>query len=103
MFDQMSRLPYRTFGSVWTHPKTWTRLRSVAQRRLVVLAAEHLLYGDNEGMSKRCDIVYTRRRSGQPVLAARDGHDSKHKRPLFRSGDILIRRGAASIRANSGM
>ncbi|MGG5171266.1 AlbA family DNA-binding domain-containing protein [Pseudarthrobacter sp. J1738] len=66
-----------------------------------VLAAEHQLLPD-EGVSKRFGIVYLRRRSSQPVLAALDGHVPNQKKPLFRSGDILIRRGAASIRANSG-
>lgn len=68
----------------------------------IVLAAEHLLREDDEGISKRYGIVYMGRRSSQPVLAALDGHGTNDKRPLFRSGDILIRRGAASIRANSG-
>jgi hypothetical protein len=36
------------------------------------------------------------------VLAALDGQITNDRPPLFRSGDILIRRGAASIRANSG-
>ncbi|MEV8150435.1 ATP-binding protein [Arthrobacter sp. NPDC080073] len=68
----------------------------------IVLAAEHLLVEDGERESKRYGIVYLARRSIQPVLAAQDGHIANSKSPLFRSGDILIRRGAASIRANSG-
>lgn len=66
-----------------------------------VLAAEHELDEDDGGNSKRYGIVYFARRSAQPVLAALDGQIASDK-PLFRSGDILIRRGAASIRANSG-
>jgi hypothetical protein len=68
----------------------------------VVLAAEHVLTQEDESESKRYGIVYLRRRSIQPVLAALDGQITHDKPPLFRSGDILIRRGAASIRANSG-
>lgn len=68
----------------------------------VVTAAEHLLDEAQIGISKRYGIIHVRRRSSQPVLAAVDGHVSSEKKPLFRSGDILIRRGAASIRANSG-
>ena len=67
-----------------------------------VLAAEHTLTEDGESESKRFGIVHFRRRSAQPVLVAQDGQITNDKPPLFRSGDILIRRGAASIRANSG-
>jgi Putative DNA-binding domain len=67
-----------------------------------VLAAEHTLTEDGESESKRFGIVHFRRRSTQPVLAALDGQITNDKPPLFRPGDILIRRGAASIRANSG-
>jgi hypothetical protein len=68
----------------------------------IVLAAEHVLTQDDGSDSKRYGIVYFRRRSAQPVLAALEGQITNDKPPLFRSGDILIRRGAASIRANSG-
>lgn len=67
-----------------------------------VLAAEHSFTGEGESEAKRYGIVYLRRRSAQPVLAALDGQITSERPPLFRSGDILIRRGAASIRANSG-
>lgn len=36
------------------------------------------------------------------MLAALDGQITNDRPPLFRSSDILIRRGATSIRANSG-
>lgn len=45
-------------------------------------------------------MVHFLRRAAQPVLAAQDGQVGNSL--LFRSGDILIRRGAQSIRANSG-
>ncbi|MDA8216883.1 MAG: ATP-binding protein [Dehalococcoidales bacterium] len=67
-----------------------------------VLAAEHLLTDDGETTPKRYGIVHLRRRSTQPILAALDGQIANDRPPLFRAGDILIRRGAASIRANSG-
>lgn len=67
----------------------------------IVVAAEYELQGDGDSESKRFGIVYLGRRSSQPVLAAIDGNLPNGK-AQFRSGDILIRRGAASIRANSG-
>jgi hypothetical protein len=67
-----------------------------------VLAAEHILVEPGKNQERRYGIVYFRRRFAQPVLAAQDGQITNNKPPLFRSGDILIRRGAASIRANSG-
>lgn len=68
----------------------------------LVVAAEHFLTELGDSEPKRFGIVYLRRRFAQPVLAAVDGHVLNQKQPLFRSGDILVRRGAASIRANSG-
>ena len=68
----------------------------------LVLAAEHILVQDDGGTSKRFGIIYFRRRASQPVLAAIDGQTADDRQAIFRSGDILIRRGAASIRANSG-
>ena len=68
----------------------------------MVLAAEHLLAEEGESEQRRYGMVYLRRRAAQPVLAAQDGQITNDRPPLFRSGDILIRRGAASIRANSG-
>jgi hypothetical protein len=68
----------------------------------IVVAAEHALVESGTDEEKRYGIVHFRRRFAQPVLAALDGQIANDKRPLFRSGDILIRRGAASIRANSG-
>jgi hypothetical protein len=67
----------------------------------VLLAAEHDLAPVGEISVRRFGIIYFRRRMSQPVLAAIDGNLSAAP-PLFRSGDILIRRGAQSIRANSG-
>jgi hypothetical protein len=68
----------------------------------IVVAAEHTLVESGADEQKRYGIVHFQRRFAQPVLAALDGHVPNGKSPLFRSGDILIRRGAASIRANSG-
>lgn len=68
----------------------------------IVVAAEHTLVDSGADEEKRYGIVHFQRRFAQPVLAALDGHVPNDKSPLFRSGDILIRRGAASIRANSG-
>ena len=68
----------------------------------LVLAAEHTLVEPGETEAKRFGIVHIRRHFAQPVLAAVDGHVPHKKQPLFRSGDILVRRGAASIRANAG-
>jgi hypothetical protein len=68
----------------------------------IVVAAEHTLVESGANEEKRYGIVHFRRRFAQPVLAALDGHVPNDKSPVFRSGDILIRRGAASIRANSG-
>ncbi len=67
-----------------------------------ILAAEHVLVEDGESDERRYGIIYFGRRSTQPVLAALDGQITSDRPPLFRAGDILIRRGAASIRANAG-
>ena len=68
----------------------------------IEVAAEHILVESGANEEKRYGIIHFRRRFAQPVLAALDGQITNDKPPLFRSGDILIRRGAASIRANSG-
>jgi hypothetical protein len=80
-----------------------TAIRNAVEKYIdgefAVIAAEHELAGD-DGLVRRCGIVHFLRRTAQPVLAAMDGQ--LNGRQLFRSGDILIRRGARSIRANSG-
>jgi hypothetical protein len=68
----------------------------------IAVAAEHTLVESGTNEEKRYGIIHFRRRLAPPVLAAKDGQITNDKPPLFRSGDILIRRGAASIRANSG-
>lgn len=68
----------------------------------IVVAAEHTVLEPGSNDAKRYGMIYFRRRFAQPVLAALDGQITNDRPPLFRSGDILIRRGAASIRANSG-
>jgi hypothetical protein len=68
----------------------------------IVVAAEHALVESGTAEEKRYGMIHFRRRFVQPVLAALDGQIKNDRPPLFRSGDILIRRGAASIRANSG-
>jgi hypothetical protein len=68
----------------------------------IVAAAEHKLADPVTGEEKRYGMIHFRRRFAQPVLAALDGQITNDKPVVFRSGDILIRRGAASIRANSG-
>ncbi len=65
-----------------------------------VLAAVHELTDPGDNQTREYGIIYFRRRSSQPVVAAKQGDDS-NGRQHFRSGDIFIRRGAASIRANS--
>jgi hypothetical protein len=68
----------------------------------IVVAAEHTLVESGASEEKRYGMIHFRRRFAQPVLAALDGQITNDRPALFRSGDILIRRGAASIRANSG-
>jgi hypothetical protein len=83
-----------------------TVIRSAVEKYIdgdfIVVAAEHILVEPGANEEKRYGIIHFRRRFAQPVLAAQDGQITNDKPPLFRSGDILIRRGAASIRANSG-
>lgn len=67
----------------------------------IVLAAEHEMPDPGDTQTKRYGIIHFRRRTTQPVLAAKAG-DIPNSSPLFRSGEIFIRRGAASTRANSG-
>lgn len=80
-----------------------TAIRNAVEKYIdgefTVAAAEHEL-SEDDGVVKRYGVVHFVRRAAQPVLAAMDGQVDG--RPLFRSGDILIRRGARSIRANSG-
>lgn len=80
-----------------------TAIRNAIEKHIdgefTVVAAEHELSPD-DGVAKRYGIVHFVRRTAQPVLAAIDGQVDG--RLLFRSGDILVRRGARSIRANSG-
>jgi hypothetical protein len=66
----------------------------------LVLAAEHEVPDPDNIQAKRFGIIYFRRKTPQPMLAAKPG-DILNSNALFRSGDILVRRGAASIRANS--
>jgi hypothetical protein len=66
----------------------------------VVVAAEHVVAEEGEA-PKRYGIVHFSRRSLQPVIAAEDGQCSNDRPPEFRKGDILVRRGAASTRANT--
>jgi hypothetical protein len=68
----------------------------------IAVAAEHKLADPGTGEVKRYGMIHFRRRFAQPVLAALDGQITNNQPVAFRSGDILIRRGAASIRANSG-
>ena len=67
----------------------------------VVVAAEHVVAEEGEEL-KRFGIVHFSRRSLQPVIAAKDGQFSSGRPLEFRKGDILVRRGAASTRANTG-
>jgi hypothetical protein len=80
-----------------------TAIRNAVEKYIdgefAVTAAEHELAG-GDGALRRFGIVHFFRRTSQPVLAAMDGQ--LDGRQVFRSGDILIRRGARSIRANSG-
>jgi hypothetical protein len=96
--DDYSRVGLRREETIDT-----TAIRNAVEKYIdgefTVVAAEHELSGDG-GVAKRYGIVHFVRRTAQPVLAATDGQVDG--RCLFRSGDILIRRGAQSIRANSG-
>lgn len=67
----------------------------------MVVAAEHVVAEEGEE-PKRFGIVHFSRRSVQPVIAAEDGQFSSGSPLEFRKGDILVRRGAASTRANTG-
>ena len=68
----------------------------------ITVAAEHEITLEGDTKPKRFGLLYFCRRAAQPVLAAIDGNIPAQKTPLFRQGDILIRRGAQSIRANAG-
>ncbi len=68
----------------------------------ITVAAEHEITLEGDTEPKRFGLLYFCRRAAQPVLAAIDGNIPAQKTPLFRQGDILIRRGAQSIRANAG-
>jgi hypothetical protein len=96
---------YKQVGLAATEQIDTTAIRNMVEKYIdgdyVLLAAEHELVPDGESSPRRFGIVYFRRRTSQPVLAAIPGNLSSGS-PLFRSGDILIRRGAQSIRANSG-
>lgn len=80
-----------------------TAIRNAVEKYIdgefTLIAAEHKL-SENDGKVNRYGIVHFVRRTAQPVLAAMDGN--VNQKALFRSGDILVRRGARSIRANSG-
>jgi hypothetical protein len=67
-----------------------------------IAAAEHEVQSEGDTQPKRYGVVHFQRRSAQPVIAAMNGDVPGRRTPLFRGGDILIRRGAQSIRANSG-
>lgn len=96
--DDYSRVGLRSDERIDT-----TTIRNAVEKYIdgefAVIAAEHELTED-DGVVRRYGIVHFSRRTAQPVLAAMDGQ--LDGRSLFRSGDILIRRGARSIRANSG-
>jgi hypothetical protein len=96
--DDYSRVGLRNEEALDT-----TMIRNAIEKyvdgEFTVVAAEHEL-SEDDGATKRYGIVHFARRTPQPVLAAIDGQ--VESKLLFRSGDILIRRGARSIRANSG-
>lgn len=83
-----------------------TRIRDAVEKYIdgdfTVAAAEHDLIQDGDQTALRFGIVHFGRRSMQPVLAAQQGKHDGVKNPLFTPGDIFIRRGAASVKANSG-
>jgi hypothetical protein len=69
-----------------------------------VLAAEHQAVPPGSEEPKRFGLIHFGRRSRQPLIAAKDGVAVVGEKPsnFFRAGDIFVRRGAQSIRANSG-
>ncbi|MEU6172745.1 ATP-binding protein [Streptantibioticus parmotrematis] len=83
-----------------------TAIRSAIEKYIdgdfIVMAAEHILVEPGTNEERRYGMIYFRRRFAQPVLAAMNGQITSDRPLLFRSGDIFIRRGAASIKANSG-
>lgn len=83
-----------------------TAIRNAVEKYIdgdfTVLAAEYTLMEPGESILKRFGIIHFRRNSMQPVLAALDGNAEHGRTAKFRKGDILVRKGAASIRANSG-
>lgn len=67
-----------------------------------VVAAVHDLTNDAGVGPKRFGLIYCWRASSHPLLAARESPLQANKTLLFRPGDIFVRRGAQSVRANSG-
>jgi hypothetical protein len=97
---------YQRVGLTASEKIDTTAIRKAIEKYIdgdfIVVAAEHTLAESGTNEEKRYGMIHFRRRFAQPVLAALDGQITNDRPPLFRSGDILIRRGAASIRANSG-
>ncbi len=69
-----------------------------------VVAAEHLATPPGGEEQARFGIVHFGRRSRQPLIAAQDGvaRVNGEDKVFFREADVFVRRGAQSIRANSG-
>jgi hypothetical protein len=58
--------------------------------------------GSRSGLPPHIAQVICGHKTIGTTIGYKAGQITNDKPPLFRSGDILIRRGAASIRANSG-
>jgi hypothetical protein len=97
---------YQRVGLANSEKIDTTAIRNAIEKYIdgdfIVVAAEHTMVDPGTSEEKRYGMIYFRRRFAQPVLAALDGQIASDRPLVFRSGDILIRRGAASIRANSG-
>ena len=97
---------YQRVGLANSEKIDTTAIRNAIEKYIdgdfIVVAAEHTVVEPGTSEEKRYGMIYFRRRFAQPVLAALDGQVASDRPLVFRSGDILIRRGAASIRANSG-
>jgi hypothetical protein len=85
-----------------------TRVRQAIERYIdgdfLVVAASHRITPANEDEEKTFGLIYVTRGGAHPLLAACDAPPPPPPRGelLFKAGDIFVRRGAQSIRANTG-
>jgi len=83
-----------------------TRVRQAIERYIdgnfLVVAASHRFTPANEDEEKIFGLIYVSRGAAHPLLAACDAPPPPRGELLFKAGDIFVRRGAQSIRANTG-